>query len=90
MIKTLYCLIIISSFLFSSSLSAESRDCTDSVIMGVGPQSNPQRCKAGDIVKLSIKRIAELCKFDSAIVCYGEGKRSLCYCELSAKHRKPR
>ena len=71
-------------------LHAASRDCTASVIMGNGPQSSAQKCRPGDIVKLSIRRIAELCDFDDAIVCYGEGKRSLCYCRLLKSPRKPR
>ena len=88
--KAIWSVIILSSFLFSSPLSAESRNCTKSVIMGVGPQSNPQECKAGDIVKMSIKRIAELCDFNSAIVCRDEETRSICYCVLNQKQRKPR
>lgn len=88
--KAIWSVIILSSFLFSSPLSAESRNCTESVIMGVGPQSNPQECKAGDIVKLPIKRIAELCNFNSAIACTGQGKRKICYCVLRHKQRKLR
>jgi len=88
--KILWSLFILSTFVFSSPVSAESRNCTGSVMMGVGPQSGEQKCRAGDIVKLPIKRIAELCDFKSAIACNGEAKRSLCYCVLKQKRRKLR
>ncbi len=88
--KAIWPMIIFSVLLFSAPLAAESRNCTESVIMGVGPHSNPQQCKAGDIIKLPIRRIAELCNFNYAIACNGEGKRSLCYCTLRQKYRKPR
>ncbi len=88
--KAIWPLLFLAAFLFSSSLRAESRNCTGSVMMGVGPQSDQQKCKAGDIIKLPIKRIAELCDFNSAIACNSEGARSLCYCSLKAKRRKSR
>lgn len=83
-------LLCLSMIIYSGSAISESRNCTDSIIVGVGPHANPQGCKDGDIVKLQIKRIPELCDFDKAITCQGEDRRTLCYCVLNEPERKKR
>jgi hypothetical protein len=69
---------------------AKEKDCSDFVMMGVGPHTNPQKCLKGDIIRLPYKRVVELCDFNKAIACNNEQTNLTCYCSYIGADREKR
>ena len=69
---------------------AKEKDCSDFVMMGVGPHTNPQQCLKGDVIRLPYKRIVELCDFNKAIACNNEETNLTCYCIYIGDEREKR
>lgn len=69
---------------------AKEKDCSDFLMMGIGPQTNPQRCLKGDIIRVPYKRVVELCDFDKAITCNNDQDNLTCYCIYNGPARERR
>ena len=83
-----FCLTVF--LLYGELTLAKEKDCSDFVMMGVGPHTNPQRCLKGDVIRLPYKRITELCDFDKAIACNNEETSLTCYCIYIGTERERR
>ena len=69
---------------------AKEKDCSDFVMMGIGPQTNPQECLKGDVIRLPYKRVVELCDFNKAIACNNDPSKLTCYCVYIGTDREKR
>jgi hypothetical protein len=76
--------------LHSEVTLAKEYDCTDFIMMGIGPQTNPQKCLKGDVISLPYKRVVELCDFNKAIVCNNDQSNLTCYCIYNGTKRAKR
>lgn len=83
-------ILLVGGLLVSTGTVAGERNCTDFLILGVGPRANSQGCRGGDVVKLPYKRVPELCNFDKSIACEPGERGGLCYCVLKSPARKKR
>ncbi|HID50287.1 MAG TPA: hypothetical protein EYP40_11880 [Chromatiales bacterium] len=83
-------ILLVGGFLPCAGAVAGERNCTDFLILGVGPQANSQGCREGDVVKLPYKRVPELCNFDKSIACEPGERGGLCYCVLKSPAREKR
>lgn len=83
-------LLLVAGLAVPAITPAGEKNCTDFLILGVGPQANPQGCKNGDVVKVPFKRVPELCHFDKSIACEFGQRSGLCYCVLKSPERKKR
>ena len=84
----LFCLMLFS--LYGEVTLAKEKDCTDFVMMGIGPQPNPQECLKGDVIMAPYKRVVELCDFNKAITCNNAETNLLCYCVYLGTEREKR
>ncbi len=77
-------------YLFGEVSFAKEKDCSDFVMMGIGPQPNPQGCLKGDVIRVPYKRVVELCDFNKAISCNNDEAKLTCYCVYIGTERTRR
>jgi hypothetical protein len=83
-----FCLVLF--YLHGEVTLAKEKDCSDFVMMGIGPQKNPQECLKGDVIRLPYKRVVELCDFNKAIACNNDSSKLTCYCVYIGTEREKR
>lgn len=83
-----FCLVLFC--LYGEVTLAKEKDCSDFVMMGIGPQTNPQECLKGDVIRVPYKRVVELCDFNKAIACNNDETKLTCYCVYIGTEREKR
>ena len=82
------CLVLFS--LYGELTLAKEKNCSDFLMMGIGPQPNPQGCLKGDVIRVPYKRVVELCDFNKAIACNNDETKLICYCVYIGTEREKR
>ena len=83
-----FCLVIVC--LAGEAALAKEKNCSDFLMLGIGPQTNQQGCLKGDVIRVPYKRAVELCDFNKAIACDNDETRLTCYCAYIGTTREKR